>query len=386
MTIDILPAPRCLIDTAATADRHGGARIALLAAMLRTADPLADAVVAEIAALGSVARAALHTGLAAGLAAVPGAPPAVVALLHDAETLPDWVEPERLRRGMLARLMPGEFWINASLGPGSLVHTYSSPAIARVLVGTGELVHMADRRLIETAVWNIETALPGGLLRGAAGYTATLQVRLMHARVRAGLWRRGHDTDTWGAPINQVELLRTWFDFTYVPIRALGNFGIHFTSSEIGDLYHLWHYIAHLLGVAPALYRQIVDQASAAAWLDLINSTSAPADANSKLLVDALLTSYGSQLVAPTLRIKPAQGIAVAHAFARHLHGDTIADTLDIRRVPVRHLFPLIIAATRAQQAWQRRVPGGIERAAAATVATFRSQLAAVDWAPAYTS
>jgi hypothetical protein len=93
--------------------------------------------------------------------------------------------------------------------------------------------------------------LPNGLVRGAHGYVATIQVRLLHARVRNAALRHGWDTAAWGTPINQVDMANTWLDFTLTPYRALTKLGFEFTTAELRDAYHLWQYLGHLLGIEP---------------------------------------------------------------------------------------------------------------------------------------
>ncbi|WP_161977899.1 oxygenase MpaB family protein [Dictyobacter kobayashii] len=185
--------------------------------------------------LGTEAREKLNRGISHGLKTVDHPSPAIQAFLEDIERYPNWVEMERLQRGSEAFLSIGSTWLTLSLGPGSLTHTYSSPSIASVLVKTGNLTKMAQRRLLETGTWNIASILPGGLLRGADGYIHNVQVRLLHARVRKTLLQRHWDQNAMGTPINQVEMTRTWLDFTYVPFSALHKFGLHspIMSSQI---------------------------------------------------------------------------------------------------------------------------------------------------------
>jgi len=77
--------------------------------------------------------------------------------------------------------------------PSALVHTYASPAIARLLTQTGRLTTVAPRRLAETGMWAGRPRCRG-LLRGAPGYQATVQVRLLHARMRSSALKHGWDT------------------------------------------------------------------------------------------------------------------------------------------------------------------------------------------------
>jgi len=115
-------------------------KIDLLARMLRQGDALADAVIAELRVVGAKGRNLLEAGLRNGLATLKEVPPAIEALLRQLETIPEWVEPGILQRPLVAYLSIEPLWKNLiALTFGSLFHTYSSPAIARVLVGTGRL-------------------------------------------------------------------------------------------------------------------------------------------------------------------------------------------------------------------------------------------------------
>lgn len=188
-----------------------GPSILDLGAFAVIGDPLADDVIEELARLGPDAARRAEQGISEG--SQPDMAPAMRALLADAER-GEVEDLDALARGSNAYLAIGATWIGLALGPGSLTHTYSSASIARVLVKTGNLTNMTRRRLLETGVWNTATVLPDGLTRGGRGYVHNLQVRLLHARVRHALIRSGWDVEAQGMPINQVELARTWLDFT----------------------------------------------------------------------------------------------------------------------------------------------------------------------------
>lgn len=383
MAPNLPPPPRSLVNLDAARQRFGPERVGLLTTMVHTGDPLADAATRELRAGGEAARRALRLGLHHGAAFLDDRFAALRALLEQVEADPPWLDRARLARGSEAYLAIGHVWITLSLGPGSLTHTYSSPSIARVLVRTGNLTGLARRRIVETGVWNIETALPGGLERGAAGYVHNLQVRLLHAQVRAGLLARGWDAAETGAPINQVEMARTWLDFTYVPFRALGAFGITFSRAELDDLYHFWRYVAHLLGVDPRLYGDVTGQAQAGELLALINGTMEPATDDTRRLTREMLVAVAG-LLEPSLRLPPPLILDLTHALARQLHGDALADRLAIRRPPIRLALPLFTLANRLRRAHERLSPRQRARAIRATVAYFREQLAALEGPTTY--
>jgi hypothetical protein len=355
---------------------HDDGNIDLLARMLRQGDPLADAVEEELQTHGVEARQALEAGLRNGLATLHDAPAAVAALLREAETLPAWVAPEILQRGDATFLSIEPRWIEISSNIAALLRTYSSPSIARLLVGTGRLATMAAHRIRETGTWAVTARLPGALTRGGPGYIATMEVRLLHARVRRTNLRRGWDVETWGVPINQVDLARTWLDFNYVPFRALTHLGFDFTAEELHDLYRFWRYLGYLLGIDPIFYRDIGDDSGAEELLDLIETTNEPPDDNSCALVAALLdVSIGHLMNA--LKTPPALTTDMVHALARFIHGDALADALGIRRNEHTHLMPLIVHDNQVTRRLQRIEPGAWERMLEQNLAIYRAQLAA---------
>ena len=78
--------------------RHGD-KADHMVRMLAVGDPLADAVIVEMDALGEEGRRILNAGLADGLGRLTDRPPAITALLQQLETMPAWVDPDMLGRG-----------------------------------------------------------------------------------------------------------------------------------------------------------------------------------------------------------------------------------------------------------------------------------------------
>lgn len=363
-----LTAPASLVHLDRARKRFGTQQVELLIELMYQGDPLADALIQETDALGVSAKEKIRSGIQNGLVSLESPPPALQTFLESTEQVPEWVVAERLKRGSDAYNSIGDVWITLSLGPGSLAHTYSSPSIAKVLVKTGNLTKMARRRIIETGVWNIETTLPGGLERGAKGYIHNLQVRLLHARVRANLLKQGWDRAETGLPINQVEMVRTWLDFTYVPLRALQQLGLTFTDEEFADLYHFWRYVAYLLGIDDRLIQSLTDQQSAHQVLDLIDSTIAPPNEDAKVLTHAMLESV-AEFLAPALKTPYAFNFDFASALVRQFHGDVIGDQLGVKRTWVSWLLPLFKWQNQFRRFQERRNPQrraeGIARTAA---------------------
>ncbi|MEV5843554.1 oxygenase MpaB family protein [Streptomyces sp. NPDC051985] len=339
------------MTTHATADE----RAQLIKRSLHVGDPLADAVITEMDELGGPARRLFNEGLKNGLASLEGdVPPAIAALLKEVWDVPDWVDTEKLAVGETGYLSVEVQWTQIALALGSLLPEYSTPRIAAVLAGTGRLVTTTQRRLQETGKWLNSVALPGGLVLGGPGYLDTVQVRLMHARVRATNQKHGWDTETLGTPINQVDLARTWLDFTYSPLEALQTLGITFTDEELTGLYRYWQYVAYLLGVDPAIYRSINDHKQAGEWYDAIAEVSGEPDENSVALTSATVEVLTETLSELTLKTPVPLTKDLVAAFARHILGDELCDRLGVGTSELVPLVNLFAQGNQRSRRWQR--------------------------------
>jgi hypothetical protein len=351
---------------------------AVLSRMLSQGDPLADAVIAELRS-DRAGRAVIEAGLQSGLRSVTDAPPDIAALFRQLEEMPPWIDAGLLEASLVAHFAVEPLWAHTIvLGLGSLLHAYSSPAIARQLVETGELVRRTGDRLHRTSIWQTKVQLPRGLMRGEAGYAATVQVRLMHAARRAANATGESAREARCVAVNQVEMARTWLDFTYMPIRALAALGFEFTDAELRDLYSYWHYVAHLLGIDPVLYRSVTDHAAAGALFDLIDRIAGSPDDNSRILTQAALDCAVPELAA-ALRTTPSVARDHAHAIARHIQGDTMADALGIERPMLSKLMPIMVDANRTRHRSLRRNPTAWDRMIAANVSAHRARLTSPD-------
>lgn len=376
--------PERVVGLASARSRHGD-RVDHLVRALQVGDPLADAVIVEFDELGRAARTALQRGLTEGRASVPDAPPAVDALLAHAETVPGWVSPDLLDEGDRTSLAVPPHWRGLAFAGGSLAHTYRSPAIARLLVGTGRLTSSAPRRLAETGLWNASVVLPGGLRHGAPGYVQTVQVRLLHARVRASAMSHGWDAGRWGIPVNQADIARTWLDFTVVPFTFLEGIGYRLTDEEQSRLYRYWWYVGHLLGLDEEFFLGIEDHARAGELLDLVDSTSAAPDENSRALVGALFDAATVNLAAvPGSPLDAAGWRDLLNALAGRYHGEYAAG-LGIPDSPVTPVLPLLAAGEAKARRYQLQVPGAVREAEEEGARVFRGLVASLsDGAAAY--
>ncbi|MDH7798033.1 MULTISPECIES: oxygenase MpaB family protein [unclassified Beijerinckia] len=375
------------------ATQFGSDRADLLAWALTTGDPQADAVVEALAQDGAQngARDDLNRGLVYGLASLHNPHAAVAAFLGHLERTPDYVDDDLLDRGSRPfHSMPPAVHI-VSLSVGALIRVYESPSITAVLADTGRLIDGAAGRIRETAKWLGTVMLPGALRVGGAGYVATAQVRLLHARVRHAVRRRGFDEAAFGVPVNQVDLGRTWMDFTLTAWSAEAAMGFGLTTVELERLYRIWWHVGHLLGIDARLIEGVSNHEQARRIDDLFQAVTGPLTKDSVALADATLHSIQAELRA-ALSLPETLGIRALWSLARRFHGDRIADELQIPRSPVAD--PLIAGAieiVRSRRAharkdavqWEAGIDGNIDELSK-QLAAFLSKAEYEDVAPTY--
>lgn len=293
-------------------------------------DPLADAVIDALSHSPTETKSLLHRGMTYGVQSIPNATESIKALLRDAELACTEVSEKTLHVASEPYYQMGPMWISISLGPGALVHTYCDPIIAAVLSSTGNLSDtQAARRLMETQLWNLKVLRAGGLKVGGQGYVHTLQVRLLHARIRANLIKRGTAPFNDTMPIDQRQLLRTWLDFTVVSFQALERIGFTFDGLQLSSLYAMWRLIGRLLGIDPSTLSIVTDHKAATVLLNEIDLLTSPPDEKSRALTRAMLDAIGLRL-APVWGMPNDISILFVESLARLFHGDTLADALNI--------------------------------------------------------
>src|SRR5262245_58628158 len=206
--------PSRYVNLEAARQRFGD-RVDRVGRHLYGVDALADAAVAALEALPKGEGWRLfEQGLAHGAAAIPDAPPALRALIADAEQVPAWVDWDVCDRGGAMLLRAGPLG-GAVLGTRSLVLGYASPGGNKPLVFSGRLKEQAGRRLNETARFVQAVCRPGGMRPFGEGWQITLKVRLIHAQVRRMLLASSRwDHGAWGHPINQHDLAGTTLLFS----------------------------------------------------------------------------------------------------------------------------------------------------------------------------
>jgi len=291
------------------------------ARFLQAVDPLADAVAAEFArrSAGS-GRRMLDTAIERGIAAVDDPPPALVDLFRQLESVPLWVDWDRIERGGAVFLRTGVLGI-AVLNLFSLPIMYSSGGGNKPLVFTGHLIERAPRRLAETARFVLASSRPGGLRRNGEGFKISVRVRLMHAQVRRLLWRSGRWKSEWGEPVNQLYMAGTNVALSAGLIEGMQRLGFRISRADEEALLHMWRYSGYLSGVDPELAISTPEEGRLIG--ELIRDAEGPPDADSRALLEALMCAAYH----PLLEGKqwPSR---VSYGISRKLIGNELADAL----------------------------------------------------------
>ncbi|MCU1287538.1 MAG: hypothetical protein JWO13_3888 [Acidobacteriales bacterium] len=382
MTEPTAPWPHARSSRDGVVARFGARRADLVGWALVTGDPLADAVVEEIQSGRPGVHAVLNAGIRHGLEFLTDAPPAVVALLTSTETRAAAVDDELVDHGTAPFFSVPNPVHMVSLSAGALVRVYESPSIATVLATTGRLIDGAQRRLEETGKWLMLQMLPGGLRCGRPGYVATLQVRMLHAHMRHLARSRGYDETAFGAPINQVDLARTWMDFTVTAFRFEEMLGYGYTASELTTLYRYWQFAANVLGIDHRLVEGISTNEQARRVDDLFQAVTGPPIERSGTLATATINAVSS-MVHDVINVPPWMAIPALRALVRRYHGDTMSDELRIPRVPVADaLLGPAIHVLRTRRARLRQDAAAWQAAQKESIAAAREMVRA-DTAPA---
>jgi hypothetical protein len=192
------------------------------------------------------------------------------------------------------------------------------------------------------------------MLPDGEGFAITLRVRLMHAHVRKMILASGRwNADAWGLPINQHDMVATSLLFSVVTVEGLRTLGVAVSPRESEDFMHLWRWVAHVIGVDPALVPNTESEAHRLG--ELIAATQGAPDGDSRALTAALLDS-GLSHPSEAERRRSQRIHGFAHALCRKLLGDELADALGVKRTRARYLVSALIATVGSMERARPRI------------------------------
>jgi hypothetical protein len=236
---------------------------ATLDALRLEGDPLADEVIATLAAAGqidavnSALRHLRHNG-----AAIPtGLPPVLSAYLHGTAAPPPDVDYNRLRR-VREFFKDDGLQISALLAIGSLISGYAVPHGAKLLSMTHRL-DQPRRRIAESGQFAVYMMSDEAFAAQGQFIPAVQKVRLIHARVRHLVRESGRWPAAYGVPICQEDLLGALLVFSIQLLEAMERLGVTPTSQEAEDYYYTWCVAGQMLGIRADIIPPTIAEAQA---------------------------------------------------------------------------------------------------------------------------
>lgn len=346
--------PSCYLN-AEVAEVRFGDLARRYAAGLDQDDEVGAAALVALDELGPNGIELLERTLAEGSAALGEAPEALRHLFEEIEVPPFEVDQGLIEVGARAIVRHGFGYAAATRQ--SLFWGYSNGAAVKPLAWTGEMrtAEASLGRLVETGQWLQAVIRPAAVRPHAEGWRATIRVRLLHARMRAGLRRSGRwDEGAWGAPLNVADSAFTLLEFSWMPLRLMRRLGFTYTEREVAGVYALWRWVGHLIGVPADL--NPAGEVEAGKMLELRELTAGPPDSDSRELVRALLDGNLQPDGTPLQRGVGRFLRAIDRAIAIDALPAGYPEALGIEPTPARWLLPPGIAGVRAVEAVRRRV------------------------------
>ncbi|MCY3982926.1 MAG: oxygenase MpaB family protein [Roseovarius sp.] len=213
-------------------------------------DPLADRMVIDLESMGKEESARL---IKLGMHeydpdALKDAPDSVREFFAHCAEPPEWLD--------LPSFLPGcrMFHRNtrlvlASMVGGVLVEGFCTN-IAKSFFLTGRLRDQGVRRLKQNNRHMLEIFMPGGMARHADGWTHSVRIRLVHAKVRRLLSNSDEwDSDELGVPLCSAHLGFAISAFSARALKHLKKLGASFDVRERESFMAVWRYSGYLMGI-----------------------------------------------------------------------------------------------------------------------------------------
>ncbi|MBW0274141.1 hypothetical protein ATM97_33015 [Nocardia sp. MH4] len=306
-------------------------------------------------------RPLFDRALTHGIAAVPDAPEPLREFFARVETVPTWVDHDKLVRGAKVLLSSGADGMYIARDV-AMLGGYQFSGFNKTLLRTGALEKGSNQRWAETMQWAMDVLSEDGLSPLGLGYRSTIRVRLIHAFVRRHVtampdWQ----TEDWGLPINQTDMAATLVGAFIAPAIGAMGMGVLLTPSEADAVAHLVRYVGSLLGVEeqwlPHSFRDGVR-----VLVHTLSALADPDESTRRLAIpmsrDPLSWNY-DRLPTVRRRLAYAQHLSVTGTFlGRHTMRALGLPTVIIPWYPAIRIPPNLVRSAA------RVLPGGLDRAA----------------------
>ena len=307
-------------------------------------DPVADAVVAELAATASPAE--VH-GIIANTVdnwhdLPDGTPESLRNLVADAGVVPDWYDQQLAREATRAFLRNSEMLLGALVG-GAIIEGFST-LISKSFRIRSRIMLNGVRRLKQNLLQLLEQYLPGGIEPGGDGWKLSLRIRLVHAQARRLIAAGEGGADDWdhsayGLPLSSAHMLLGAAAFSGRLLQHVERLGGDFTHREKDAYVHVWRYTGRIMGIPDEIL--FTDYASAVRAFEIGALCEPPPDEDAIIMANSIINS------APIVLgfTKPEERRANArymYQVSRELIGDKLADAFRFPPARLKKEVPLL--------------------------------------------
>ncbi len=329
--------PTAYVDGYARGQAVDPVRAANYVAHTTIGDPLADAMVADLYSLEPEEQAKLiRLGLESGNEdALLAAPESVRKFFESNAEAPEWVDLDSFLPGcrMFHRNTP---LVLAGMVGGVLVEGFSTN-IAKSFFMTGRLRDQGMRRLKQNNRHMLEIFMPGGMDKYSDGWSLSIRVRLVHARIRLLLSNSGEwNIEELGTPISAAHVGLAISAFSARLLIHLKRLGASFSEEERRSFMAVWRYSGHLMGIPETILFR--DEQDALKVFEIGSACEPPPSLESIVLASSLVNTAPlfAGMTESQARRKLAGYIAQV---SRALIGNALADEL---RYPKSSTFGIL--------------------------------------------
>lgn len=306
-------------------------------AHMRVGDPLADAVMRDLAGMGQAETARLfRAAFEQQDAVLRDAPPSLQRFVHEVSTVPPWYDRAKAYHGCRVFLHNSDQFL-AAFAAGAIVEGFAT-RISKSFAITGRMIDDGVRRLKQNLRHLLDIFLPRGVEPSGDGWKLTLRIRIVHARVRALLkeseeWER----DNWGQPVSAAHLALAAAAFSARLIQLAEKLGARFYSDDDREAFmSVWCYDAWLMGVPDELLFH--SHAEGLRMFELGSACEPPPDEDAIALANCIVNS-APVVIGVTEATARAEFAQYAYRIARELVGNAKADQL---MFPPKRALPIL--------------------------------------------
>ncbi|MFI7664790.1 oxygenase MpaB family protein [Nocardia sp. NPDC049526] len=295
-----------------------------LDALRQYGDEIADATVAALFERGEVGKfnTLMRYVSTAGAPLPDGLPDVARDYLHETSAPPAWVDWDEMEKARLF-FIDNNVHISTALSFAAMPACYVLPPVAKLLSATHSLDY-PSKRMAETGQFTVYLMQPDAFEAGSRFIPAVQKVRLLHAAIRHHLSQENRwDTDTFGTPICQEDMIGGQMLFSLLVLDSLHRLNIHMSVDGAEAYFYAWRVVGAMLGVDQEHAPKDVE--SARHFHDLyMTRHMGPSDEGVRL-TRQLIDLY--EEVVPGTFFDP-----IVSALIRYLVGDTCADWLQVPR------------------------------------------------------